>query len=621
MSGQTTAPQLLPDESAKLQKLLLNVGALREHDWKHRRPDVDNDLWDLDDLSQLSGGWDFQNPTFVPHVWKNQRKQICQREYDNMLRELSYEAIDFAKNEHIVIAGGAAAWPLFADQHLDDSRPEDIDFFVFGVHPDDRDKLWSIARKFITRFGGCRVCLAPGVITLSGHGIRYQLILRAYETKSAIIHGFDLPASAILFDGETTYMSAMGVFAHLNMLNVVDPRKRSPSYEYRLAKYFARGYGLVLPGLDMSALTTGVSNQLPHLTIRVINKGGNFAAGILAVNEETSSSDYEPSDMLSDDESVGKTSLKSSIVCNIANGRTPVLYWSYNQRSDGHNDRLSTLDENEMCRIFAPDGPLVESVISAREVQAFLDRFTSAIVTNHQTIGATVRCVSLKTNLGMTTDEAQAFASKTAALVAKYGAENVSIARAVQPHHDRVKQNYQNVLAEKWWVTSDPQAQFTSSKQPCSETDEDWYGRFYDHDRIAVDADFIASESDRAMHNPPKKRPEPVFDDGTCAICLGDVQSGGANTATLSCGHVYHLMSFPGCAGIIGNHNKCPKCRRSTHPHTAGLVEFRTSRAQPVQRVELDMTPEQNSSSATQDRYEDDSPIIMGPDDGDARDW
>lgn len=84
----------------------------------------------------------------------------------------------------------------------------------------------------------------------------YQVIFRLYKSKSEILHGFDLGPSAVGFDGTSVFLTALGKLSYENRIIVVDTTRRSTTYEYRIQKYFRRGFELVLPELNIASLPT-----------------------------------------------------------------------------------------------------------------------------------------------------------------------------------------------------------------------------------------------------------------------------------------------------------------------------------------------------------------------------
>ena len=84
---------------------------------------------------------------------------------------------------------------------------------------------------------------------------------------------FDLGSSAVGWDGTRLYFTSLGKFSHEYSVNIVDPSRRSTTYEKRLVKYFERGFEIMRPTLDTSRLRTtnlkhGMAEvaELPHFT-------------------------------------------------------------------------------------------------------------------------------------------------------------------------------------------------------------------------------------------------------------------------------------------------------------------------------------------------------------------
>jgi hypothetical protein len=59
--------------------------------------------------------------------------------------------------------------------------------------------------------------------------------------------------------GERVYVTPCALIALARKCNTIDLTRLSPSYEYRLAKYAARGVEIELPGLDRSLIDDVVS--------------------------------------------------------------------------------------------------------------------------------------------------------------------------------------------------------------------------------------------------------------------------------------------------------------------------------------------------------------------------
>jgi hypothetical protein len=109
-----------------------------------------------------------------------------------------------------------------------------------------------------------------------------QVILRRYSTDAEVIHGFDLGSSAFLWDGKQVLMTGLGRLAAEHGINVLNLDARRGSYERRLARYFKRGFDLVLPDLNNCGLAS-LEGRLPYLYAEKLVNGG-CACGLTAEN-------------------------------------------------------------------------------------------------------------------------------------------------------------------------------------------------------------------------------------------------------------------------------------------------------------------------------------------------
>lgn len=94
---------------------------------------------------------------------------------------------------------------------------------------------------------------------------KVQIILRIYDAPSQIIHGFDLGSCSVAFDGKQVWFTTMAKFAYEYGYNIVCMDRRSDSYEYRLKKYFKRGFGIIMPNFKLD------SDDSPGIIDRLYN--------------------------------------------------------------------------------------------------------------------------------------------------------------------------------------------------------------------------------------------------------------------------------------------------------------------------------------------------------------
>lgn len=142
-----------------------------------------------------------------------------------------------------------------------------------------------------------------------------QIILRVYKSVSEILHGFDMGSVAVGYDKSNVYFTSLGKFSYENLANIVDPTRRSTTYEKRLMKYFNRGFQIILPYLDLTKLRTDNLKynieevaSLPYFTFSYKNiKGNKITIGRLlkwgqksvdfSQNVDDNQSDYQDNDL------------------------------------------------------------------------------------------------------------------------------------------------------------------------------------------------------------------------------------------------------------------------------------------------------------------------------------
>ena len=186
-----------------------------------------------------------------------------------------------AQGGKVVVAGGAALWPLGGDTS---NPPSDVDLFYVGG-PATQDELWRVARTTIRTIVDAiqgltyiHESLFKGVYTAR---IRYgpmrtlkvQFILRAFPSLGAMLHGFDVPSAMIAYDGHVAVTTPLGAYALAHRINVVVPAYSSATFGVRLGKYFARGYALGFLDIDVQAFRSHKKIELPDLHLRVMACG------------------------------------------------------------------------------------------------------------------------------------------------------------------------------------------------------------------------------------------------------------------------------------------------------------------------------------------------------------
>ena len=177
--------------------------------------------------------------------------------------------------EHVVVAGGAAAWAITGN-----AKAGDIDLFIVGLRPDvdnsratvafwaKVDEVCSRIRRALHEWDQVMESCAPGLISFNAMRhpgappLQIQLILRTFPSVSALLHSFDVSSCCVAYDGCTAWMTGLAAWAHAHRVNLINPVYRSPTYERRLLKYFERGFALGL--LHMSRAVMDDATQPVH---------------------------------------------------------------------------------------------------------------------------------------------------------------------------------------------------------------------------------------------------------------------------------------------------------------------------------------------------------------------
>lgn len=163
----------------------------------------------------------------------------------------------------VILAGGAVC-RLILDSRKADS---DADFFFVGC---TKERIDQILRQVFTHLktnskhfvalrnsktttfcvdsegGYCQRTMEDQFE--NGLEDRYQFIhSRSYPSTASVIGGFDVTVAACFTDGKDIWMTSMCAFSIRNRINILDPSRRSTTYESRLRKYSAAGISIVFP--------------------------------------------------------------------------------------------------------------------------------------------------------------------------------------------------------------------------------------------------------------------------------------------------------------------------------------------------------------------------------------
>ena len=150
----------------------------------------------------------------------------------------------------MVVAGGflSTADPIAAGC--------DLDLWLVG-HESPESAAAAIAAVAAAVFAhdpGARVMRSRHAVTFvstPGLGCPVQVILRPYRSVAEVVSAFDIGAAAVAWDGRRVLATPLGLLAAIRSTVVVDFDRVSAVFSWRLAKYFARGYAVLIPGFAM----------------------------------------------------------------------------------------------------------------------------------------------------------------------------------------------------------------------------------------------------------------------------------------------------------------------------------------------------------------------------------
>jgi len=537
----------------------------------HRRHDVTDgngsDLWSLD---QWAGTFpherlDNRYPILSPIKFKSTlgddscgvewslATRVTQLEYASRF-SMKFNLVSvILPIENVVVAGGSAAYPI-GDLEIDIG---DVDLFIHGIDPADNSTLWAKVLEISDRLKASaanlddtliiKATLYPGVVTFDvGHTSRgnmlvVQVILRAYPSISAILHGFDIPSCCVAFDGRMTYLTSLSAWAHAYRINPIIPAYRSTTFEARLVKYHRRGYAIMMPNLNKKSFATNRLVILPHMAICPVVDHKYYMGGyILARGCERTSSDYY-------------TTIPVNIDIDTINSREFVQESFQFKMTEIYSCRDASSPWSSF-RTLKEAAVTINDMLTRKSILSYLNSQGCRVVTASNDVNIKL----LTDTFGLNLEEIK----KLSTIVALVGIKNPHRQPDVRPalatfcKKILVRFALERQKPINWWITVDPTRQYTCSLNPRLEHPSEWYGGFY------------VSETSQVSTSPLPLVDElsEQFSRSTCGICLAVIEPEGANIVKLSCGHEFHRKPDFGstCRGIhewADTLDSCPTCQ------------------------------------------------------------
>ncbi len=467
---------------SKIQKVLTI-------DKKYRQVGVTGDLHTIDKLIS-DQTLDYDTPTLCnskideANLLLNSMTKF-KKNFDD-----KYPFIKDINMKNLLIAGGAVSG-IVRNKH---NRESDIDFFVYGLtkkkatervkewlldilipktkkkynkdddddsdSDSDSDNNYKKHKNKKSSIGEYKIIRNKNSIAifLEDKMVKIQLIFRLYKTISEILHGFDLGSSAVGYDGTDVYFTSLGKFCHEYSCNIIDTSRRSTTYEYRLNKYFDRGFNIVLPKLDITKLRTDYLKygcdeicEMPYFIFGYDRIIGNKIIVTKFFNKYINNSDYdlEPMSPIN--------AYYQSLQINMINLINNVDYFYYVS---------SLVDKNNVDILSKPPR------LSKGNIITFYDDIREKLNKNRVDINMIKKFITIEKTENIIT---QMFNKKT----------------NKKEYLDELIERQKNLAIKKLnklltrdhtiidWITDNPGTQLTSSFNPIIESESKWYSKSY----------------------------------------------------------------------------------------------------------------------------------------------
>lgn len=200
---------------------------------------------------------------FLNHV--NNLCQLSDTNVGTRFSKWTGGATDRLTFDNCIIAGDSVVRTLF-NAEWDSS----VDIFLFGVSECDANgKLRQIIREITQTETGITLIRTENLVMFEYSGVKYQIILRLYKDYEEILDSFDIQCCSVGFDGTNVLWSKQGERAIIDRVINVDVKKRSTSYELRLAKFFNRGFCIRMP--EMKDIGELEKIELPFMILKRAN--------------------------------------------------------------------------------------------------------------------------------------------------------------------------------------------------------------------------------------------------------------------------------------------------------------------------------------------------------------
>ena len=255
------------DDTDKILRQTFNlrekVESVLEIDSNFRKHGVDKDLYTVNDLFRSDIQLFDRNDIFYIKNLQNDRDNFVKEHKENpdfykveWKQYIEWRFPEFPY-ENILMAGGHIC-AMLSSKYDADIYGIDLDLFIYGIKDKNiaNRKLEQLISYFDETHGIYSLNISKNCVSLQlGIGMRIDIVLRLYNTKSEILHGFDIGASAVGWDGEEILFTTLSKFTYDYQTIIVDLSRRSTTFEKRLVKYVNRTrYNLIFYDFNMEKI-------------------------------------------------------------------------------------------------------------------------------------------------------------------------------------------------------------------------------------------------------------------------------------------------------------------------------------------------------------------------------
>lgn len=338
-----------------------------------------------------------------------------------------------------------------------------------GVLTEDWQKLAPICQYDVWNVVTVRTA---GSVTITHGGtaglpaMKIQVIFRHYAHASEVLHGFDMGPSAVGFNGDNVYLTSLGKVSYEYGINIVDPSRRSPTFEARLSKYLDRGFLIVVPSLNIGALGSkpelkydlAAVADLPFMPFAYTSAGGGRVCLMRFVKGFGNQSDYGPEGELVDGVD-GDSDFR-------------LAYLNLHRLVSGRTDFLYVVDAPGFgSAVLALTSP---PHLDIGMIQSLYDRFQETVWNGRQLNLLTLRRYLPAADVGAIAAMADVPTMKSM-IAAAFDRQR---AEAIRLWNANIKSADHSAIP---WITENPgkQGLLTGSRQPIDTTPAEWYGAAY----------------------------------------------------------------------------------------------------------------------------------------------